>query len=273
MRILAGIVLFNPEISRLKQNIEAVISQVEFLIMVENGSNNTCYLDEIHYNNLLVIKNSTNQGIAYALNQIMEYAKENNFNWVLTLDQDSVVDDNLILNYKTIIDNDSIGMVTCRIEDRNFKLQNESNFIESEQVKLCITSGAMVRTSAWSTVGGFDNFMFIDYVDFDFCLSLGKHNLKIIKTNKTGILHELGKTKVIHIFSKEYLSYNHSPIRYYYIVRNSLYVARKHNQSLAKCLFNIFIRCYIVIFYENNRKMKLINMSKGLIDGITCKIK
>jgi rhamnosyltransferase len=275
IKILAGIVLYNPELSRLEQNIKAIISQVDNLILIENGSKDIDYLSGIKDNfNIHILKNNSNSGIAYALNQIMEYANENDFKWVLTLDQDSVVADNLIATYKTIIGNNSIGMVTCRIDDRNFTLKQGTKTIEVEQVKICITSGAMVRTTAWSDVGGFDNFMFIDSVDFDFCLLLGEHNWKIIKTNNTSILHEVGKTKVVHIFGKEYLSFNHALFRYYYIIRNPIYVVRKHNKLFIKSFYKmLFIRFYIVVVYENNRKKKLINMFKGLIDGLTCKVK
>ena len=38
--IFAGIVLFNPEISRLKENITHILGQVDRLILVDNGSSN-----------------------------------------------------------------------------------------------------------------------------------------------------------------------------------------------------------------------------------------
>ena len=40
MNICAGIVLFNPEIERLNENIEHIRKQVPMLILVDNGSNN-----------------------------------------------------------------------------------------------------------------------------------------------------------------------------------------------------------------------------------------
>ena len=44
MKILAGIVLFNPDIERLKQNAAAILPQVDCLLAVDNGSTN---LEEI----------------------------------------------------------------------------------------------------------------------------------------------------------------------------------------------------------------------------------
>ena len=44
MDISAGIVLFNPDIKRLKENIDAVIVQCTHLYLVDNGSGN---VDEV----------------------------------------------------------------------------------------------------------------------------------------------------------------------------------------------------------------------------------
>ena len=39
-RIAAGIVLYNPDIDRLKKNLEVIESQVEKVFLVDNHSNN-----------------------------------------------------------------------------------------------------------------------------------------------------------------------------------------------------------------------------------------
>ena len=44
MDISAGIVIFNPDINRLKENISAVIVQCAHVYLVDNGSNN---IDEV----------------------------------------------------------------------------------------------------------------------------------------------------------------------------------------------------------------------------------
>lgn len=63
--IFAGIVLFNPEISRLKENITHILGQVDRLILVDNGSSNkeeiqseiqSFNTDKILYINLQKIK-------------------------------------------------------------------------------------------------------------------------------------------------------------------------------------------------------------------------
>ena len=84
------------------------------------------------------------------------------------------------------------GILTCRIVDRNFaeksKYELRTTPIEIDE---CITSAAFCNTEALSSVGGFDEKMFIDSVDFEICLNLRKHGYKIYRTDFVGLLHEL----------------------------------------------------------------------------------
>mgnify|MGYP003311394843 CR=1 FL=1 len=75
MDIMAGIVLYNPEKKRLKENIDAIINQVDKIVLVDNGSDLT--LDTKDFfgeasDKVVLIRNSENKGIAKALNQILE---------------------------------------------------------------------------------------------------------------------------------------------------------------------------------------------------------
>ena len=72
--IYAGIVSFNPDISRLEENINAIYSQVDKIIIVDNNSKNVSDINTItdKLKNVFLINNNNNFGIAKALNQIME---------------------------------------------------------------------------------------------------------------------------------------------------------------------------------------------------------
>ena len=79
----AGIVLFNPDIKRLEENISAISPQVGSLILVDNGSKN---IDDIKkliegYGNITYIRNDDNYGIAKALDQIINKADELGAEW------------------------------------------------------------------------------------------------------------------------------------------------------------------------------------------------
>ena len=82
MKYIAGIVLYNPDLGRLKENIESICKQVDKVILIDNGSDNIREIEDLikEYLNCILLKNGENMGIAYALNQILKYAYENDVN-------------------------------------------------------------------------------------------------------------------------------------------------------------------------------------------------
>lgn len=277
MKIVAGIVLYNPEINRLIENLNSIYNQVDSIIIIDNASKNIDKIKKIliNYNNIKIIENDKNYGIAKALNQIMKYAIENNAKWALTLDQDSVCNDGLIENYKKNLHFNNIGILTCNIIDRNFKEYNnqEKNW-RSKCVKYCITSASLVNIEAYKECGGFDEKMFIDKVDFDICLSMQERNYKILKINFNGLLHEVGRGKNVSFMGKKYIVYNHSYLRKYYIARNAVYMARKHKEtlSLSREIIRELRDMLLVILYEDKKIIKTIFSIKGLIEGFFIKV-
>ncbi|VCV76177.1 hypothetical protein BANRA_01835 [Escherichia coli] len=67
-KVLAIIVTYNPEIIRLTECINSLAPQVERIILVDNGSNNSDLIKNISINNLEIILLSENKGIAFAQN-------------------------------------------------------------------------------------------------------------------------------------------------------------------------------------------------------------
>lgn len=47
MKVLAGIVLYNPETDRSQENIDAIYQQVDTVLLIENGSSNTDYKKQL----------------------------------------------------------------------------------------------------------------------------------------------------------------------------------------------------------------------------------
>lgn len=272
--VVAGIVLFNPDLERLAENIWSVINQVDKLVLVDNGSKNYYKIKKMCVrwsSDIQLIRNIENKGIAAALNQIMQFAYDNRFEWVLSLDQDSVCCENLIINYLKYTDCADIGMLTCHIEDRNFQFETDNYFKNNIEVTdFCITSGSLLRTATWLEVGKYDEIMFIDKVDTDMCWRLVEQGWKIVRVPYIGILHEIGnKTERIRFFNREVVIFNHSPFRCYYIVRNGIYCSAKHKQfrdtkGMKKSSYHRILLC---ILFEKNKIQKLIAGIKGLKDG------
>lgn len=274
MRI-AGIVLYNPDIQRLHENIDGIINQVDLVILIDNGSRN---LDEVqimikNYSTIELICNNKNMGIARALNQIGEKAENLKADWFLTLDQDSVCQSGLISEYEKVINNPDIAIVTCEIKDRNFDMI-EANADKMVYISTCITSGSFMNTAIWKRLGGFDEKLFIDKVDTDYCFRAIHESYKIAKIHYYGLLHEVGYGTSNKSFGNimAFKVFNHSAMRCYYITRNQIYFARKHSKQLGisrrlRYERTAWTRIVVYLFYEHNKLEKMKAWIKGLRDG------
>ena len=264
--MLAGIVLYNPEVDRLKANIESIIYQVDKLILIENGSADTEYLQDEYFKDITVITNSENFGIAKALNQICEYAKCSGYKWALTLDQDSVCPSNIIAEYKKFTGLQNVGMLCPVIEDRNVGLITETDSEPVTEVTLCITSASLLNIEAWQKVGGFYEPFFIDGVDFDMCMLLAEHGYKIQRVNAVKLIHEVGRSKMVNCMGRNEVVFNHGPIRCYYMIRNRVLLGKRHS-NLLKQLMVVLKRFVLINLYEHNRFEKNCKGLKGLLHG------
>lgn len=285
-KIWAVIVTYNPDINRLKDNIEAIVKQVCGVVVVDNASNNVNDIIDIinklkneNSYDINVISNDCNKGIASALNIGIKTAYENkNADWIITLDQDTVVYDNIIKIYKEFYFspyyNNSIVSFSCLRKDRNYNEKNNSFIDEKgnndyEFVKCCITSGNLINVSAWKKINGFDDKLFIDMVDDDFCIRLRINNYKIVRINKYGFLHELGDSvKKVKLFGREKVVIFCNSMRKYYLARNTTYIVKKYklgfNSEYNKYLFK---RITGTILFEKNKVKGLKAYIKGIRDS------
>lgn len=270
--ICAGIITYEPELSRLQENIEAIIGQVSTVFIVDNDSEHVEKIERLasRYEEVTLIKNSHNMGIAKALNQLIAVAKEQHYPWIITLDQDSVCYRDLVSNYLRYLDQ-SIGMLICDIIDRNYTLKTNVHREPAkaiiEDVEKCITSGCCTNVDAVLSSGGFDEKLFIDMVDYDMCYSLREHGYRIVNAHFTGLLHEVGKSRKYNILGFEFAVNNHSAERKYTISRNSVYLIKKHKLNPIPEYALIFRRILTAFLFENDKLAKIKAILKGVSDG------
>lgn len=270
-KIYAGIVLYNPDLQRLKMNIDALIMECAFqnIIIVDNGSSNVNEINRFlsDYDIVRYIRNQANKGIACALNQICMEVWLCGGEWCLTLDQDSVISSGLINEYMKYVSYENVGLISCRIEDRNFGRMYTKSDVGYEFIKSCITSSSFISMRIWEKVGGFNEDLFIDGVDFDYCIRLVKANYKILRTNNVALIHEVGHGRRVTLLGHTALVLNHVPWRYYYIARNYLFLGICHGQKL-KWSIEVFKRILLVLIYERDKCSKLSYMIKGINHAI-----
>ncbi|MEK1965256.1 glycosyltransferase family 2 protein [Latilactobacillus sakei] len=269
-KIGAGIVTFNPDKKRVCEVIDAILIQVSEVVIVDNGSDvDINWLKEIYTNQIYIIKNIKNVGIARALNQIMEYFNNKSFEWVMTLDQDSILTENAI-NHLLKFSSNNVAIICPRIiHDDEIAVDEKEN----EKIERTITSGSLTNVVKWDNIGGFDEDLFIDMVDFDFCERIKLNGYEIIRVNSVRINHQYGDAAIKNFFGKKIGVYNYSPFRRYYITRNNIIFYKKYsNIGNFKIMVKEIVRNVgKVVLYEDNKLKKINAITKGMKDGISWK--
>lgn len=272
---MIGIVTYNPDINRLALCIEKITQNNHRLIIVDNGSKNVESIKKIIYEikSVSLIENKINYGVAKALNQIFGKAQIHGCEWVLVLDQDTIIPDNLIERYKQVVyENRADLAIICPL------IHDESTNItwpvlggdESERyVEKCITSASFNSIKMWERVGGFDENLFIDEVDHDYCYRVRKEGGKILLVNGVIISHIIGNSKAYTILGRTIIVRNHSAFRKYYITRNMLIIDRKqHGKITIRTMAHCVLFLMKIMVFENDKKKKILASCKGIRDGV-----
>jgi len=271
--IAAGIILFNPDLLRLKENISAIHQQVDLLVFIDNHSDNIHLIerDYADYENITILKNEENFGIAKALNQAMLFCQSKGYTWVLTLDQDSVCPSNLIQEYTKYLDLPKVAIISPVIDDRNMR---ESSTVQHsadayEEIDKCISSATLTNVDIWEKLDGFDESMFIDLVDFEYCMRILQKGYKILRVNTVILLHEVGRITQPKFLFWDLIILNHSPFRKYYIARNIIYLAKKHRTRGGVIM--AYLRTIKLLLqtevYEDDKVKKGIAILRGIRSG------
>lgn len=276
---IAGIcVTYNPVLEDFENNLRCHAKILPNIFIIDNSDNkeikiklkNLC--EKI--SNVKLITLSKNYGIARALNIGCDLAIDCNCDWVVTLDQDSLMPESMLNEYVSFLNNpenissgSKIGMLTCQMTTWLNPVSTNKDY---EQVKTCWTSGAFMNLKAYSQSGKFDEDLFIDLVDFDICYRMYLHNFIIFRLNNVLLTHSLGLTKIHKLLGERFYVTNHSPLRRYYMTRNSLYLRKKYNHAGVSSYGNFFVKILIIInkilFFEDKKLLKLKAMWLGWRD-------
>jgi len=285
MAICAIVVSYNPSPSLL-ENVAALASQVDEVVVVDNGSSSEsrdilAQLDGIP--GCRLICNADNLGIAAALNAGVRYALTIGYDWIATFDQDSTVTDGYI---HSLIDaweecpfRDQVALVSPRYRDRKTGLissyDRKKSQGKSAEVQTTMTSGNIVRADAFERAGFFDESFFMDCVDHEFCLRLRRNGYRIVESRDSILLHSLGDMTLHRLLGRQFKVYNHLPFRRYYNVRNRIVIYRRYlfrfPAWIFHDLFNLCREIAGIVLFEKDSALKLSAVCRGAFDGIAGK--
>lgn len=269
--ILGAIITYNPDLVLLNQNINSFAIAVDAIVIIDNGSTDIAPLLDLESDTIKVIRNYENLGIAEGLNRALHYAEENNFEFILTMDQDSFFEKPTIGTLLSGFENENTAIVCPVLKDMN---SHHLVSVGQEYVEIftTITSGSLCKVSALKLVGGFDSKMFIDYVDIEMCLRLQKRGFKILRSQFSVLCHHLGESRMYSIFGINFISTNHSPSRNFYFARNKVYVYKNFFLSFPTFVIRDFLSfcktIVTILFFEQLKIAKIKMIGKGIWHGL-----
>lgn len=244
LKLAATTIIYNPKeygLNKIISNINSYKDYCGRIYIVDNSSDSNENLFK-SLSNVVYISNKNKDGIAGAQNSGCNKALEDGYEWIMTMDQDSFFEPEQIRKYISLVSdyiltkNDAVSFAP-RIVDLNEsrywthllrkhilgpikrKILNKPlpQPSDIEYPTEVIASSNIINLNTWKEINGFDDYLFIEQVDFDFCHKLIKKGLKIVKFNTVTLNQHFGK-RVFALLKKNYPWYNNK--RMYFVFRN-----------------------------------------------------
>lgn len=263
MKIAAVVILYDPPEDAIS-NIQTYYAQVDKIFVFDNSETKFAMQDDLlRLSKIELYQDFHNEGIAKRLNQACEIALKEGFEWLLTMDQDSNFSQeaieyyfNCFYKYKR---KDNVAMFGT---NRSREIISSIKDCRAEEMQDLITSGSILNLSLFQKIGGFDELLFIDLVDNEYCARAKIKGFSIIKFSNIHLVHELGKqvfnSSIKSLFLIKKKKEIHSPLRCYYMYRNLLYIENKYkseNKHFTNQLRkDILARIKICVLYGREAK-------------------
>lgn len=281
-RVCAVVITYFPD-AGFPERLEKIASQVFRVIVVDN-----CTIGQSVINlemalfsreNVSCIRNTENLGVAVALNQgINKILSETaDCSWIVTFDQDSMPVGNMVEKM--------LAVWKSHPHQKKLMLAGpRTTFIDStsrpdpvdkrpwRDVTHVITSGSLISRQAFELAGYFNEGLFIDYVDIEYCLRIRTLGYKVIEVPSAEIIHHMGRLEERFLLGEKVHPTHHPPLRRYYQFRNALLLHRQFRKTQNQwCWKNriILIKILIlVLLYEKQRLQSLFQIMRGISHGL-----
>jgi len=234
------------------------------VVVVDNGSKDgsTNYITD-QFPNIEIIELETNIGFGSACNYaIKRLLKQSNFDYVLLLNNDSVIHPEMIGKLVDVAENQpEVGIFGPKVYYGNGPNQNilwyagarsrksvlaaadtgrgdidRGQFDSRLQVDYVFGAAMLIRRSIFQRIGLFDERFFLYLEDLDFCLRTRQAGIPILFVPKA------------HVYHQGSASTRKDPaLRKYHYSRSTILFLRKHNRSLNILLGLVF---WILVFIK-----------------------
>ena len=294
--VAAVVVVFDPD-DRFRKLLLSLAEQVNKIWIIDNQPNSvSCSIIKGEQNhqrqNIVLLENKKNVGLAAAQNQGIKLALADGVDWILLLDQDSILHEDFVKNMLNAAlkyeNKKDIGFLTPRHEFDDGRpsvpTYSKGLFLKPRRYHMSlaeiddtllfgIASGSFIPRQTLEQVGLMREEFWIDYIDYEFSFRVRKRGYRILGVGGARLNHRLGMTNYQKIFGKVLAYQVHPAFRRYTIYRNRVTVIKEYSTlfpdflifevlSMAKDLLKLAL-------LEDQKFNKLRAIFIGIMHGMT----
>lgn len=271
VRTCAIVVLFHPD-AGFGERLRAICGQFPRVVLVDNTPEGAT-LAELP-DTVRLLANGRNLGIATALNQGLACAQLDGCTWAASFDQDTDVGPDYLESVVAIAARYAPVPSLVGANYTDHEQGRVAHLVPSGAGDVCsrltlITSGTFMPVDFAVAIGGFRDDYFIDSVDHEFCLRAGCRGARVLLTSKPYMRHRMGNGGARLGLR---LSFQHPPVRRYYIARNTLLTARanalRHPAWAFRQAGRLVGEGVAIMVLEQDRSAKMRAFARGLWHGL-----
>ena len=291
--VCAVMVLYRPP-DQIESTIRRVLSQVEHLILVNNGVSNEVKSRLSHPFDSVSWLDNTENNLAKAHNMGIHHARTHDYAFVLLLDEDSEPADDMVqqqLNayhaaHQEDSDQPAVGLIAPMMQDINthqptryitpfwgvgFRQATADQSGYLRHVIHVIASGSLIPLHVIAQVGQMDESYVIDYIDKEFCLRLRIRGFETRVATQATMRHRIGEREDHTLLGLPISTTNHSPARRYTIYRNRLRTMGRYGLVIPSFalheLMGVMYDLLRITLFEEQKKDKLSAILRGIKDA------
>jgi rhamnosyltransferase len=219
--VAAITVLYHPP-SETLENIYSYLEEVDILYVVDNSAGYSEHIIQTLKNHphVHILSFEYNMGLSKTYNIVLRKLVQKNYRWAILFDQDTAFKQGDAKRFLQHFISCKTSKTIIFSANHNPKVQHTK---QCQEVPFTLSSSSIVNIPAALTIGGFDEDLFIDEVDHEFCFRAKLHGYTILQDTHITLKHTLGTA---HSSFKQIKCY--PPVRLYYMVRNYLFIRSKY---------------------------------------------
>lgn len=239
-RIWACVVCFRASPAAMQALVDSLSPQVERIVLADNAAHESAALQRLAGERVIYLPMEANLGTGAAMNLAWRLALEAGADGVISFDQDSHPGAGMVAQLSRTLaaasDTSHLAAVGPSWRDartgksmrillplrwtRRHAMPAAGDVVEADHV---ITSGCLIPAQAWREVGPYNEALFLDYVDIEWCLRARSLGWRVAIDTGCVMAHSIGD-RVFTMGGRSLMV--HAPVRNYLLVRNHMLLWR-----------------------------------------------